>query len=464
MLNRTVHIILLLGIFSLVIAGCSPQTSRVTISVDTTEVFTRSGNQEAPGRWWTAFGDPELNTLVDSALESNFNLMTAWQRLREAQAVVDRASSGLFPQIEASLTGESNRLQTQFEESQILRLGLSSQYELDLWGRINSSIEAQRYRADATLADYQTAALSLSAEVARTWFRLMEAHGQLELVNQQISTNEKVLKLLRARFGTGQIRSADILRQRQLLESTREQKVTVESRIRVLEHRLAVLLGGAPQKSMDYMQDSLPELPPLPETGIPSELVRRRPDIRSNYRLLQAADKEVASAISNQFPRISLSASLSTADLNGDKLFEDWGRSLAGNMLAPLFYGGQLSAEVDRTQAVKKQRLYQYSQSILTAFREVEDALSQEKKQQEKIQSIRNQLKIARQAYEQLRIEYFNGMSNYLDVLTALDEEQQLQRDLLSAKMVLLEYRVALYRSLAGGFKTARENPKLSKQ
>jgi outer membrane protein TolC len=179
---------------------------------------------------------------------------------------------------------------------------------------------------------------------------------------------------------------------------------------------------------------------------------------------LQAADREVASAISNQFPRISLSASLSTADLNGGNLFEDWGRSLAGNVIAPLFYGGQLSAEVDRNQAVKKQRLYQYGQSILTAFREVEDALAQEKKQREKIQSIRNQLEIARQAYEQLRIEYFNGMGNYLDVLTALDEVQQLQRDLLTAKMVLLEYRIALYRSLAGGFETTRENQELSKQ
>ncbi len=464
MLHRIVHIIILLGLISVVIAGCSPQTSTVTIPADTTEVFSRSGSQETPGRWWTAFGYPELNTLVDSALRSNFNLMTAWQRLREAQAVADRASSGLFPQLEASLTGESNRLQTQFQESQILRLGLSSQYEIDLWGRINSNIEAQRYRADASLADYRTAALSLSAEVVRTWFSLMEAHGQLELVNQQISTNEKVLKLLRARFGIGQIRSADILRQRQLLESTREQKISVESRIRLLEHRLSVLLGRPPQKSMNYIQDSLPELPPMPETGIPSELVRRRPDIRSAYNLLQAADREVAAAISNRFPRISLSASLSTADLNGENLFEDWGRSLAGNMLAPLFYGGQLSAEVDRTQAVKKQRLYQYAQSILTAFREVEDALAQEKKQREKIQSIRNQLKIARQAYEQLRIEYFNGMGNYLDVLTALDEEQQLRRNLLSAKMVLLEYRIALYRSLAGGFQTARENKELNNE
>jgi NodT family efflux transporter outer membrane factor (OMF) lipoprotein len=378
--------------------------------------------------------------------------------------VVDRASSGLFPQLEASVRGESNRLQTQFQESQILQLGISSQYEIDLWGRINSNLEAQRYRADASLADYRTAALSLSAEVARTWFSLMEAHGQLRLVNQQIETNEKVLKLLQTRFGTGQIRSADILRQRQLLESTREQRISVESRIQLLEHRLSVLLGKPPQKSMNYTRDSLPELPPLPETGIPSELVRRRPDIRSAYRLLQAADREVASAISNQFPRISLSASLSTADLNGGNLFEDWGRSLAGNVIAPLFYGGQLSAEVDRNQAVKKQRLYQYGQSILTAFREVEDALAQEKNQREKIQSIRNQLEIARQAYEQLRIEYFNGMGNYLDVLTALDEVQQLQRDLLTAKMVLLEYRIALYRSLAGGFETTRENQELSKQ
>lgn len=457
-MNRTVQIALILPVVILsLLAGCTPQTSQVTVPVDTTKVFSRSGEQELPEKWWTAFGDPKLNTLVDSAVASNLGMRTAWQRLQAARAVYERESSALLPVIDASAQGELSKYQTEFRPNQQLRLGLSSSYEVDLWGRIRSRVQARQYRTKATLADYRTAALSVSGEIVRTWFLLMEAQNQLELVNNQIETNEKVLQLQETRFGSGQIRSADILRQRQLLESTREQKIAVESRIQVLEHQLAVLLGRSPQEEIIPPSDSLPEPPPLPETGLPAELIRRRPDVQNAYNLLKAADREVAAAISNQYPRFSLTASVSTAADNVDDLFRDWARSLAGNLLAPLFYGGQLRAEVDRTKSVKKQRLYEYGQTMLNAFREVEDALIREKKQLETIQSIKEQVNLAEQSYQQLRIEYFNGMGNYLDVLTALDEAQRLRRNLLSAKMTLLEYRIALYRSLAGGFETERE-------
>jgi NodT family efflux transporter outer membrane factor (OMF) lipoprotein len=439
-------------------SGCTPQTRSVSVEVDTTQVFSEAGTQEIPDRWWTVFDDENLNVLVDSALTSNFNLLTAWQRLREARAVVDRESSSFFPTLDASVQGEVSQYQSQFVQDQQLSLGLSSAYEVDLWGRISSRVEAQRYREQATRQDYQTAALSLSAEVTRVWYQLVEARSELALISEQIRTNEKVLTLLEARFGSGQIRSVDILRQRQLLESTREQKINAEARLESLKHQLSVLLGNAPQGRLSLAEGDLPDLPPLPSTGVPTELIRRRPDIQSAFNRLKAADREVASAISSQYPRLSLSASASTSADNAQDLFQDWSRRVAGNLLTPLFYGGQLKAEVDRTQAVKQQRLYEYGQTVLNAFREVEDALVREQKQKQTIQSIRQQLDLARQSYEQLRLEYFNGMSGYLDVLTALDEMQQLRRNLLSARLRLLEYRIALYRSLAGGFdiETAR--------
>src|SRR6056297_3586266 len=204
------------------LAGCTPQTQSVSLPVDTTQTFSDAGNQEVPERWWTVFGDEQLNVLVDSALTSNFNLLTAWQRLRAAQAVVDRESASFFPTLDASVQGEVSQYQSQFVQDQQLSLGLSSAYEIDLWGRIGSRVEAQRYREQATREDYQTAALSLSAEVARVWYQLVEARNELKLIRDQIRTNEKVLTLLESRFGSGQIRSVDILRQRQLLEATRE--------------------------------------------------------------------------------------------------------------------------------------------------------------------------------------------------------------------------------------------------
>jgi len=458
-LKKSIHstIIFSLGAFLILQTSCSTKHQPTQIAVDTTQNFSESGSQTISEKWWTSFQDPTLNTLIDSALASNFNLKSAWQRLQASRAVVDRESSSFFPTLDASAQTEISKYQSEYIQNQSFRLGMETSYEVDLWGRIRAQVESERYRAKAALADYQTAAISLSAEITRTWFQLIEAQNQLELLTKQVETNQKVLKLIETRFGSGQIRSADILRQRQLLESTREQKIAAESRVQIVEHQLAVLLGESPQKTKYPVHDSLPELPPRPETGIPSELIRRRPDLKSAFNRLQSADREVAAAISNQYPRFSISASASTSADNVEDLFKDWARSLAGSLLAPIFSGGRLRAEVDRTEAVKKQRLFEYIQAILNAFREVEDALVREKNQEEKIQSIKKQVRLAEQTYEQLRMQYFNGLGGYLDVLTALDELQQMRRNLLSARQNLLEERISLYRAIAGSFET-REN------
>ena len=451
--------IVLVLLFSLAITGLlgcagAPET---TTPVEAPADFSRSGTQSVPDRWWTIFENEPLNALVDSATASNFSLRTAWERVQAARAVVDRESGALFPDLQAQGQAQATRSDADIEDGEEFSAGLSSAYELDLWGRIRSRVQAEQLRAQATAADYQAAALSLSAEVVQTWMQLAEARSQRRLVQQQIETNTTVLNLLENRFETGQIRSVDVLRQRQLLESTREQRAVVESRAEVLEHRLAVLLGRSPQEGVEALPDSLPSLPPLPETGVPTDLVRRRPDVRSAFRRVQAADRDLAAAISDQYPRLTLSASASTAAESAQDLFQTWAYSFAGNLLAPIFRGGELRAEVDRTTAVKQQRLYEYGQTILTAFREVEDALIQEQKQREQIRRIEQQIQLAQQSYEQLRVQYLNGTGDYLDVLTALDEVQQLRRDRLSARLTLVQDRIALYRALAGGFDTERE-------
>jgi NodT family efflux transporter outer membrane factor (OMF) lipoprotein len=432
------------------LTGCAPRTAKVSVPVEPPQSFSESGAVEPPVRWWTAFDDPRLNGLVERALQSNFDLESAWQRLRQARAVIEREAAALYPELDAE--GEAAAREPEFDESERLRLGLASVYEVDLWGRIRSRADAERFRARATLADYRTAALSLSAEVARTWFQLLEARSQRNLLEEQVRTNEKVLQLLRVRFGSGQIRAVDILRQRQLVEATREQRIAAESRIGVLEHLLAVLLGRAPQEGVEAAGSALPELPARPATGLPVELIRRRPDIVRAYNLLQAADRDLAAAISNQYPRLTLTASLSTGGEDAAELFDEWARSFAGSLVAPLIDGGRRDAEVDRTEALKQQRLYEYGQATLTAFQEVENALVQEQKQAERIDSLEQQVRLASRAYDQLRVEYFNGVSDYIDVLTALTDAQELRRDLLSARLSLLEFRIALYRALAGGF------------
>jgi NodT family efflux transporter outer membrane factor (OMF) lipoprotein len=439
------------GLISLCVAlaGCAPKTAPIESPVADPPAFSGGGDAVMPDRWWTSFRDTALTATVDLALRDNLDLRTAWQRLREAEAVIGIVGGARYPDLYLEVGGVVQRSNAGNVES--AALGLSTSYEIDLWGRIDSSVEAERYRARATLADYRTTALSLSAEVVRAWFQLAEARAQTDLLRRQVATNRTSLTLLEARFGTGQIRSADILRQRQLLEATREDLVVAEARLGALRHGLAVLLGRSPTDSLSIRPPGLPEPPPLPATGLPADLVRRRPDVQGAYLRLAGADQDLAAAISNRYPRLSLTASVSASVQSPGRLFDDWLRTLAGNLLAPLFTGGELSAQVDRADARRQQRLYEYGQAVLTAFREVEDALVAEAAQRQRLESLRVQVAFADQTAARLRLEYFNGIGGFLDVLTAQIAQQQLERDLLAAQLGLLESRIALYRALAGG-------------
>lgn len=452
-------IIIISGLFlSIVIFGCSRKTADISMPVQEIEAFSASGMAILPDRWWTAFESEVLNKMVDSALSANLDLRTAWYRLHEARAIERREKSSFFPRINAFGDAETVSGDNITGSSDQLSIGLSAGYEIDLWGRIRFAARAQEFRTRASFLDYQTMALTISSEVVYAWFELQESRLQVDVAKEQFEINQRMLELLRSRFGNGQTNYADVLRQERLLESTREQMLIAESRNQVVENKLQVLLGQPPKENSGFEKSNLPALPHLPQTGVPADLIRRRPDVMRQFNLLQAADRDRASAISNQFPRLSLSASLSSSSDNADDLFDNWMRSFAGNIMAPLFYGGERRAEADRTQAVKNQRLYEYAQSVLMAFREVEDALVREEKQKQRVESLQKQLELAQNAYNQIRGSYLNGMGDYLDVLTALEQEQRLQREVMTGRLALLEYRIALYRALAGGFEPERIN------
>lgn len=418
--------------------------------------FSAGGDAPLADRWWLAFDDPFLDARIEQALTNNYNLSAAWSRLNAAEALARRAQSDLYPEVDAVAGVERSESSTADDQTRIA-LGLAASYEIDLWGGIESRAQAERLRLEATQADYQTTAISLSSAVALTWYQLAEAQLQAQLVESQLEVNQTSLDLLVSRFAAGQIRSADVLRQRQLVEATREQLVIVRARQAVLEHQLAILEGRPPQAGAVLPGPALPDLPAAPAAGLPSTLLQRRPDIRSAFLRLQAADQEVAAAVSDQYPRLNLSASLQTIAERPQDLFEDWLFAIAGQAIAPLVDGGAREAEVDRTQAVRAQLLAEYGQTVLDAFGEVEDALAREASQAERIASLDQQLRFAEQTVDQLRTQYLNGVTDYLAVLTAVREQQQLQRDRLAARLDLLAFRISLYRALAGSFETPRE-------
>ena len=405
-----------------------------------------------PDRWWMEFDDPALNRQVEQALGGNFTLATSLQRLRAARALTRREASDLFPDVNGIVDSIST-FGPGRDQGRLL-WGLDAAYQVDLWGQIQSRVEAERLRAEATHADYHAVALTLAAEVARTWFSLIEAHAQLELIGEQVEANRKGQQAMEFRFGRGVVFSPDVLRQRQLVESTLEQAVVARARIEVLEHQLALLLGELPQAASYAPGAELPELPPLPATGLPSELITRRPDVRRDYLAFAAADRDLASAVSAQYPRVNLAGSLLNVAESPETLFRDWFVSIGGQLIAPLLDGGQRRAEVDRTAAVASQRFNEYEQTKLIAFREVEDNLALERFQIERIERLNAQLTLANQASGPLLEQFINEDASFLDVLSTTQSQQRLQRDILSARLDLILIRIGLYLALAGDFDT----------
>lgn len=421
-------------------------------------MFSYTGSQVIPERWWTAFEDEQLNQLIDSALVKNLNLASIWQQFEAAKATVRIQNSNLWPQLDASLQTGISRPRPDFRGGENTQAGLSASYEIDLWGGIRSAKEAEEYRAQASLYDYQAAAMSLSAEISIAYFNVINTMRQVELVKEQIVTNEKIMQLIRARFSGGQVRAVDILRQEQLLETTRGIEINLERNLLLAKNQLAVLLGQPAQNELDIFKTSIPSLDSIPQTGLPLELIRRRPDIKNAYAIVLAADRDYATALTNKYPRISITASTQARSNDYQNLFREWAYTLGANILAPIFYGGQLRAEADRNESLKRSAVYNYGQQVLIAFREVEDALINEQKQQERLVVLRRQLELTQKTNRQIKLEFLNGLSDYLDVLLALDEQQQLKRDKINAEQQLLEFRISLYRSLAGSFETLREN------
>jgi len=438
--------------------GCQKISDRALTPVALPDSFSTSGLEPVAAKWWQSFGDEDLNTHVEQALTNNFSLLAARERILQARAVARQAGAPLIPSLDGNGSAATNRDYQSGTNSDSFSLGLSASYEIDLWGRLRNIEEAALLELEATKADTATAELSLAAEVALTWFQIVEANQQLELLQQQKETNEKVLEVITVQFRSGKTDISDVLQQRQLVESNRGSIAGLKGGKRILEHQLALLLGSPPGQQFTDALHGLPQLPPLPDTGVPLHLLTRRPDVRSDFIRLQAADQRSAAAVANRLPRLSLSASLSTSGTSAKDLFSDWFSTLSANLLAPIVDGGFLEAEVKRTESVAREQLNTYSQTVLNAIGEVEDSLAREKELLQTLESEEIQLQFAAETVVHVGNRYRQGIEDYQRVLLALISRQNLQRSILTSKLALLGNRITLYRALSGSFtpETAR--------
>ncbi len=448
--------------FLFVAAGCRQvERADVRASFELPETFSSTGTEPLPEQWWQSFNDPNLNVLIEQALSDNFTIRSAWDRLTQAEQIAIRTGASLYPsvsyQVGASRTRQEIGDRTVYASE--YSAGLAASYEIDLWGRIQSSKEAATMDVKAAQESVTTAAMTISAAIAKTWYQLAEAKQKSRVIAQQYETNNKVLKVIQLQFRQGQAKAADVFRQQQLAESSRGQYIQNEETVVLLAHQLSVLIGKPPGNWWADESIDLIPLGQMPTVDVPAVVIQRRPDVRAAYNAVLAADYRAAVAIADQYPAISLSGVVETSSSKAHDLFDDWLANLAANLTGPLFDAGLRKAEVRRTQAVLSERLNDYSQLVLESLQEVEDAISQEYYQRQYVENLQQQLTLSRQVYERTRQNYIKGQIDYIRVLESLVSQQTLERNELTARRTLIDRRIDLCRAIASGWALPRPAP-----
>jgi len=448
----------MLTIILLLVASCAPFKPQERQSPEgelprSFSLYTAESEPEV--RWWEEFNDVDLNVLVKEALSDNLTLKEIWSRLVQARALAVQAGAALYPDLTGTAGADYARQRTdtgsaKTTSTEDYSLGVVSSYELDLWGRIRAERESALLEVTAAREDLNTAAMTLAAEVANRWVNIISQRKQKRLLERQLRTNLTLLELIELRFRMSMVSALDVYQQKQVVENVKAEIPLVEAEEQLLLHELALLLGKPTGTSLKISREDFPEPTEIPATGLPADLLSSRPDLRRAGMRLQAADWQVAAARANRLPAIRLTATAQYGKGDMDVLFDNWLLSLAGNLTAPIFDGGRRAAEVDRRQAFADENLSAYRQAVLTAIKEVEDALVSEVKQREHIKALEMVLVTARRALEEAGIRYRNGLTDYLPVLTQLLAVQNLERNLIRQRAILLNSRVSLYRSLGG--------------
>jgi len=429
-----------------VLAGCAskppaPERSEAELP----DRFSSGGEGKRPERWWRHFDDTALDRIVAEVLEQNLSLAAARERLRRARAEARRVAGGELPSLDANAEASS---ETDYSS------GAMAAYELDLWGRLEAATEAAEFEAEATRRDLQAARISLTAEAATAYYRIRRNQALAELLREQRRTNQQILDLVTMRFQNGQAASDEVLRQRQLIEETDTELASVEGRIERGRAELAALMGLPGPKALDLPEaNGLPELPPQPATGLPAQWLQRRPDLEAAFLRVRAADAGLAAAIAERYPRIDLTASLTSAASSPGALFEDWITEIAASLSVPLFRGGSIEAEIDRTEAARAAAFNDYAQTVLDAVAAVETELADQRTQRRRLASLERRVEQGKQIQKRLRYRYRHGDADFLDVLEAQDQLQGDQRQRLEARWARVTERIALLRELAGAWK-----------
>ena len=408
---------------------------------------------EVTATWWQSFGDPVLGKVVETALANNVDIAIAAARVEEARAQFAGARGQLLPSAELFTAGTRERFLNAFGQaaSQTAeRAEIDIFYDLDLFGRLRSTSEAARASLLATQAAQDNVKLAVASSAAAGYIGLRALDARLAVVRETVNARSGSLRIAQRRAQSGYATRLELEQAEAELHSTEQLIPALQLAITRQENGLSVLLGESPRAIARGVSLSNLTTPPVPAM-LPSELLRRRPDIAQAEQSIVAADRSLDAARAAFLPSIRLGAAGGYIDstLIGDPvgIF-----SVGGSILAPLFEGGRLRAQADTAAARRDQAAYLYRKVALNAFREVEDALAAVQRTSEQELVLRQQRDALARALVQATNRYRAGYSSYLEQLDA-------QRGLLSADLSLvqasndrLNASVSLYQALGGGW------------
>jgi len=405
------------------------------------------------GKWWTVYNDPGLNALEDQVSISNQNVLAAEAQFREAKAALGIARAGQSPAVTATPFLTASGAGGIPGVGGVFSMPINGTYPIDLWGSIRRTVAANSAVAQASAAQLENAKLLYQAELASDYFQIQGLDASLQLLDATVKSYVQNVQLTQDRYDGGVASMSDIAQAQTQLESARLQLTDLGVQRAQFEHAIAVLTGRPPSElSIPALGNQSP--PPTTLVGLPSALLERRPDVAAAERQVVVANEQIGIAEAAFYPSLNLGAtagSQATAILDLLSLpSRFW--SVGPQLAETLFDGGKRHAQVKLSEASYDATVANYRQTVLTAFQQVEDSLSQLRILSDESDIAERAVKAAQQSLDISTIQYRAGTANYLQVITAQTSTLQNQRsevDLLTRRMVA---SVSLIQALGGGW------------
>lgn len=432
-------------------------------------------------RWWRVFDDPALNQLIQLAYQQNLPLQIAGLRILQARAQLGIAIGQQYPQVQeafGSATGVriSENAANSFGANQSFfdyQLGFDAAWELDFWGRFRRNVEAADASLTASVADYDNALVSLTAEVARTYAVIRTFEVLIQLARKNAKLQERGLQIADVRFRNGATTELDVTQARTLLESTLASIPQLQASLRQAQNALSTLLGQPPGAVQALLEGphEIPTAPMEVAVGVPAELLRRRPDIRSAELNAAAQSASIGIAEADLYPSFSLVGDIGfqTSSQGGiqsgmadfSDLFKrgSFFYSFGPGFRWPIFNYGRLKNNVRVQDALFQQLLVNYQNTVLTAAQEVEDALIGFLKAQEATAFLQNAVNAAQRSVDLALTQYREGAVDYQRVLDTQRSLLQQENNLAETRSSIATNLIALYKALGGGWESREGQP-----